>query len=239
MNICITGGSGGIGKAMVRLLAKEGHTVVFTYHTHLKEARRIEKETGAKAVFFDMRESVSLKHFVAMLSEKSFDGLVNNAAIPIPRRGLFTSVNPKQFTAYVATELLAVTSLSRAFAEKAKNDKRPASILNILTVCTFGMPPRNLSEYVTLKYALLGLTRSMATDLAPFHIRINAVSPSLIHTNFVADLPQRLMEMEEEEAPMGRLALPEDVAHTVAFLLSPAASYITGVNIPVAGGATC
>lgn len=239
MNICITGGSGGMGEAMVRHLAKEGHTVVFTYHKHLEESKRIEKETGAKAVLFDMRDPASCKRLAGMLKEKSFDGLVNNAATPIPRRDIFTSADPEQFTAYVATELLAVTRLSQAFAEKAKNDKCPASLVNILTVCTCGMPPPKLSEYVTLKYALLGLTRSMAADLAPFHIRVNAISPGLARTNFVADLPNRLIEMEGEETPMGKLVSPEDVAHAVAFLLSPAAGYITGLNIPVTGGIAC
>lgn len=224
---------------MVRYFTKEGYTVVFTYHNRTEKAKQIETETGAKAISFSIHDTTSCKRLSAMLSEGTFDGLVNNAATPIPRRGLFTSANPEEFTTYVATELLAVTQLSLAFTQKAKQDKRPASIVNILSLCTFSMPPPKLSEYTTLKYALLGLTRSMAADLAPFNIRVNAVSPSIARTNFVSDLPGRLMEMEEEEAPMKRLVSPEDIAHTTAFLLSPAAAYITGVNIPVTGGLTC
>ena len=228
-----------MGSAIVRLLRKEGHIIVFTYHGHKPEAERLAKETESSAVPFDIADAASCNQLAALVSNGHFDGFVHAAATPIPRRGVFTSTNPSAFTSYVTTELAAAIQLAHTFAEKAKSEKRTASCVFILTECTLGMPPQHVSEYVTLKYALLGLTRSMAADLAPFNIRANAVSPGLMRTNFVSSLPERVLEMEEEDAPMKRLSTPEDTAHAIAFLLSPRASYITGINIPIVGGLTC
>jgi len=228
-----------MGEAIVRRLKKDGHAVVFTYHARGTHAEKLAGETGAEAILFDIRDRSSVDKLAARISEESFDGLVNTATSPIPSRELFTKTDPDQFIEYITGELSAVVRLSHAFVAKAKKDAHAASIVNMLTAYTLGMPPANLSAYVTLKYAMLGLTRSLATDLAPHNIRVNAVSPSIAETRFTSDIPKRWLEMEAEASPMMRLVTPEDVAGAVAFLLSPEAGYITGVNIPVAGGGVC
>ena len=228
-----------MGEAIVRRLVKDGHTVVFTYHARGTHAKKLAGETGAEAILFDIRDRSSVDKLAAKISGESFDGLVNTAASPIPSRELFTKTDPGQFIEYVAGELSALVRLSHAFVVKARKDRRAASIVNMLTAYTLGMPPGKLSAYVTLKYAMLGLTLSLATDLAPHNIRVNAVSPSIAETRFTSDIPKRWLEMEAEASPMKRLVTPEDVAFVVVFLLSPEAGYITGVNIPVAGGGVC
>src|SRR5262249_19544334 len=111
--------------------------------------------------------------------------------------------------------------------------------VNVLTTYTLGLPPAKLSAYVTSKYALLGLTRSMAVEFVRYGVRVNAVSPGVTRTEFIADLPERFIEQMEAGLPMERIATPQEVASVICFLLSPEASYMTGVNVPVSGGQSC
>ena len=90
-----------------------------------------------------------------------------------------------------------------------------------------------------LKHALLGATKAWAAEFPRYGIRVNPVSPSMTRTNYLSDLPERLLQMLEEDLPLKRLAQPEEVARTIAFLLSPDASYIHGTNLPITGGAAC
>jgi NAD(P)-dependent dehydrogenase (short-subunit alcohol dehydrogenase family) len=111
--------------------------------------------------------------------------------------------------------------------------------VNVLTSYTLGMPPAKLATYVTSKHALLGLTRSMAVEFIRYGVRVNAVSPGMTRTDFLADLPQEFIEQVEAALPMERLATAAEVAAVIRFLLSPEASYINGANIPVCGGQAC
>lgn len=134
-------------------------------------------------------------------------------------------------------------------------DVQVKSLLEILKVClpvmaaeergkivvclssyTLQMPPKFLTHYVIAKYALWGLVRSLASEYADKKITINAVSPSLTETAFLSDLPAKIVEMAAEQSPLKRNASPADIAPVIRFLLSPGSDYLTGVNIPVAGG---
>ena len=94
-----------------------------------------------------------------------------------------------------------------------------------------------MAHYVTAKYALMGLSRTLGIEVAKFNIRLNMVSPYLTRTDLVSFMNERHLEILEERHPMGRLARPQDTAEAVAFLLSDGASYINFANIPVTGGA--
>lgn len=113
------------------------------------------------------------------------------------------------------------------------------AIVNVLTTYTLGVPPAKLAAYVTSKYALLGLTRSMAVEFIRYGVRVNAVSPGVTRTEFIADLPEMFVEQLEAGLPMRRLATPQEVAAVICFLLSVDASYINGANLPVTGGQSC
>ncbi|MGD0947519.1 MAG: SDR family oxidoreductase [Candidatus Binatia bacterium] len=112
-------------------------------------------------------------------------------------------------------------------------------VTGVLTSYTLGMPPAKLATYVTSKHASLGLTRSMAVEFIRYGIGVNAVSPGMTRTGFLADLPQQFIEQVEAALPMERLATAAEVAAVIRFLLSPEASYINGANIPVCGGQAC
>lgn len=238
MRVLITGGSGGIGAALVRRLRAAGHAVVFTHCRNADAAAALAAETGADTVVYDQTAPESVDALAARLREGSFDGLVNNAAQVWPRQ-LLLKTDVDAFLRYQADALRGVFALGRAFAEQAKRAGTPGAIVTVLSSVTLGMPPAKLTPYVTSKYALLGLTRSMAVEFVRYGVRVNAVSPGMTRTDFNAELPERFLEQVAAGLPMERLATPDEVAAAIAFLLSPEASYLAGTNLPITGGQGC
>lgn len=237
-NIIITGGSGGIGAALVRRLAADGHRVVFTFCRRQDDAERLAQETGAQAVHYDQSSAASVAALTGLIRKGRFEALVNNAAVPAPRQ-LLLKTDVEMFLDYQLTALRGVFELSNAFAGQARDGGTPGAIVNVLSSVTLGMPPPKQSAYVTSKHALLGLTRSMAVEFVRYGVRVNAVSPGMTRTSFNADLPERFIEQLEASLPMTRLATPQEVAATIRFLISADAAYITGANLPVSGGQAC
>lgn len=236
--ILVTGGSSGIGAATVRLLTERAHEVVFTFCRNEATADTVRKATGATALHYDQAAPDSVAALLAMISGGEFEALVNNAARPAPRR-LLTKLDPEEFVGYQADAVRSVLTLSTAFVTRVKQRGSGGAIVNVLSSVTLGVPPAKQASYVTAKYALLGLTRSMAVEFLRSGVRVNAVSPAMTETDFNADLPERFVQELAAGLPMGRLATPAEVAGVIQFLLSPEASYITGANIPIAGGQAC
>lgn len=236
--ILVTGGSSGIGAATVRFLTERSHDVVFTFCRNEAHAEAVRKGTGATPLHYDQAVPESVAALRAKVASGDFDGLVNNAAQPTPRR-LLTKIEPEEFVAHQSDAVRGVLALSTAFASRAKERGAGGAIVNVLSSVTLGVPPAKQAPYVTAKYALLGLTRSMAVEFLRIGVRVNAVSPAMTDTAFNADLPERFVQELAASLPMGRLATPAEVAGVIGFLLSPEAGYITGANVPIAGGQAC
>jgi NAD(P)-dependent dehydrogenase (short-subunit alcohol dehydrogenase family) len=236
--IAITGGSGGIGAALVARLAADGHAVLFTFCRNEAAARALAARTGADCCHYDQSQAASVSALAARLRGGGFDALVNNAAAAA-RRQLLLKTDAEDFLAYQLAALRGVFALSQAFVEDVKRRAASGAIVNVLSSVTLGLPPAKQAAYVTSKYALLGLTRSLAVEGVHYNVRVNAVSPGMTRTDFNADLPARFVDEVAAALPMQRLATPDEVASAVRFLLSPEASYISGANIPVAGGHAC
>jgi 3-oxoacyl-[acyl-carrier protein] reductase len=124
----------------------------------------------------------------------------------------------------------------KALAPQIKARHRTRIIVVITEACA-GRPPAGVSDYVTAKYALMGLARALASELARYNCTVNMISPGMTATSFIAGLPPKLAEMTAEQNPMKRIAQPDDIAGVAAFLASDEADYLNGVNIPVNGGA--
>ena len=106
----------------------------------------------------------------------------------------------------------------------------------LLTEACLGKPPSGIASYVTAKYALLGFTKCLAVELARYRCTVNMISPGVLKTELTADFPDKLIEMEIQNNPLGRIATTDDVANLVVFLLGEESTFINGVNIPVNGG---
>jgi len=234
----VTGGSGGIGEQVVRRLSAAGHDVLFTYCRGVERAHVLARDTGARTIVYDQNDPESLDELSALIVREDLDVLINNGS-EMPTKKLLLKTGVDELITYVSASLRGVFQLSSAFATRARDRGTGGTIINVLTSYVLGMPPAKLSAYVTSKHALLGLTRSMAVEFLRYGVRVNAVSPSVTRTNFIADLPERFIEQLEAGLPMGRLANPDEVAAVIEFLASPAATYLNGVNIPIAGGQAC
>lgn len=121
------------------------------------------------------------------------------------------------------------------FLPKMAKDKR-GKVVIMLSSCILGTPPKLLSHYTTIKYAMLGLVKSLASEYADKNIQINAISPSMIDTKFLSDVNQKFVELNAYGHPLKRNAAVTDVTPVIKMLISNQSDYINGVNIPVTGG---
>lgn len=230
----VTGGSGGVGEAVVRALRADGYEVTFTYHRRRSQAEALAAATGATPVAMDLSAAESVNRVAELIEAGSFGLLVNNAMGTL-KRSLFLKTDAGDAARYCSDYVYAAFRLSQALASTARRRGEAGCIINVLSAFTIGVPPSRQSAYVTAKYALLGLSRALATELTQHGIRVNSVSPGMMRTDFIADLPELFVQQAEEKLPAKRLVRPEEVAEVVRFLASPAAAYISGANLPITG----
>lgn len=233
----VTGGGTGIGLAIAKDLIAAGAKVVISGRREevLKEACA-ELGEAASCVVNDIADLKGIPAFVeAIEADGPIDILVNNAGRHIKKSVLDTT--DEDFHGVIETNLLGVFALSREVG-RFMIPRGEGRIINIVSMTSiFGIPL--VCAYSAGKSGTQGLTRQMATEFSPHGITVNAVAPGFIDTAmsrkaFAGDPARK--EKVLSRTPMDKLGLPEDVAHAVTFLASPAASYITGVVLPVDGG---
>ncbi len=234
-SVLVTGGSGGIGAAIVRRLHAAGSRVTFTYNAGEDRANALVAETGATPQRLAVEDPATLEALAKVIEDGSFEGLVLAHGGPISR-GRLVDADIHGWAQRIAREIELAGRLSQALARTARRKRLPGAIVVVLSQVVLGLPPEKMGQYATVKHALLGLTLTMAAELGRHGVRVNAVSPGMTRTSMIADLPDKFIEMRELELPLRRIAQPDEVAAVVEFLLSPAASYLNGVNLPVTGG---
>lgn len=236
-NILILGGSSGIGEALVRLTAKDSNQVMFTYFQNQERAKIIERETGAKAVFYDQAQENSVNDLIHHVATGNFDVLVNNAIEPYKREAFLDS-SADDLLEYLGRGIRGAFKVCQAFASSVVKRNGSGKIVHVLSSVVMGFPPEKQASYVVLKYAWLGLMRTQAVEFQKLNIQVNAVSPSMTRTPLISDLPERFVKMLEQTLPKGRIATADEVAGVIHFLISSESSYIHGANIPITGGQT-
>lgn len=233
--IIVTGASRGIGRAIAFYLGKNGANVCVNYLIKEKEAKDVVAEiVKAGGTAIAVQANVAQEGEVARMvkeTTKTFGpifGVVNNAGAPISHTQ-FIDTHWEDFENHFFVQIKGIFNTVKATLPDMMENKS-GSIVNIASAYTLETPPSRLVSYITAKQAVVGLTRSLAAELARYNIRVNAVSPGFTETDLTRDLPRIFHEAEAAKAPHGRLITPEDVAKEVAFLMSSDAKSVTGEN---------
>lgn len=254
----VTGAAGNIGRAVAVKLAAEGAVVIAADHERAvdglaetvelcEEASSID-DGGARAVTFDVTDRGAVT--AAMAAEPTPDLVFNNAGY----QGRFCNIldaDGEDFAKVMAVNVTGVFNVLQVTAAALRAEGRSGSIVNSASMAGVSGAP-NMGAYSTSKAAVIGLTKSAAKDLAPFGIRVNAISPGFIGPGvmwdtqvaaqaavpspYYADDPAEVAEQMVGMVPLGRVGSLEEVADVTYFLLSDLSSFLTGTNTEISGG---
>jgi 3-oxoacyl-[acyl-carrier protein] reductase len=235
--IFVTGGSRGIGAAIVKRLADLGAEVAFTYSSNETKAQELLKSLPGKGhlIFhLDVSNPGNVDEVSAKLLEKweTVDGVVNNAGIT--KDQLLLRMKAEDFNQVIQTNLTGVFSVTKAFS-KSMLKARKGSFVNISSVIG-SSGNAGQSNYAASKGGLEAFTKSVALEFASRGIRANCVAPGYIKSDMTDALSEEQLKSFSDKIPLGRAGEASEVADSVAFLLSDAASYITGQTLHVNGG---
>ena len=234
----VTGASSGLGVAFAKALAEAGADLILgaRREERLTTTGQLVEAAGRKyfAKKTDVTKPEDCEALIAFAIEKfgKVDILINNAGVAnaIPA----TKETPEQFRQVLDTNLMGAYWMAQAFA---KANTEGGAIVNVASI--LGIKPQGLPQaaYVSSKAGLIGLTKDLASQwTARKKIRVNAIAPGLFPSEMGDSLPPESIEYIKRVAPMGRLGDPDELAATLVWLVSDAASYVTGITVPVDGG---
>lgn len=237
--VLVTGGTRGIGRAIVERFAQTGARVAFTYRSSADEAASLvdaleEGGTEALSLQGDVADpDVAQSHVDAVLDRwDTLDVLVNNAGIT--RDGLLLRLQEEDWDAVLDTNLKGVFNFSKA-AYRPMMRQRGGSIINISSVVgTTGNAGQ--TNYAASKAGIVGFSKSLAKELGSRNVTVNVVAPGYVQTDMTDELDEDTQESILDAVPLDRLAEPREIADAVLFLASPAADYVTGHVLHVNGG---
>ena len=233
-NVLVTGGSRGIGRAIVKAFSEKGYNVAFTYKSSHDEAMALSSETGAYPIKADSKSADEVLDGYKIAEQRlgGIDILVNNAAVS--STNLFTDISIEDWNDELNVNLTSAFLYTKS-AVRGMIGRKWGRIINISSM--WGVVGASCEVcYSTAKAALIGMTKALAKELGPSGITVNAIAPGLIDT----DMNNHLTEEEKNDlidmTPMSRIGNPCDVAAATLFLAGEDASFITGEVLNLSGG---
>jgi len=247
--ILITGASSDIGCEVIRQLVSEGADefadATFLAHAHSgrEKLKALGEELGMKdrlkIIQADLAHEKELKDLIQVVRDQfGFPTHIVHLAAGRVELKRATEFDWQSYVSEFEIQLRSIGLILQEFLPDMAKSDGCCKIIFMLSSITVGVPPKFMSQYTVSKYALLGLLRSLAVEYAEAKICFNAVSPSMVETQFLNNLPDRYVEMAASANPRKSNASISDVAPTVRFLLSRDSDYISGANIPVTAAST-
>ncbi|HPH55720.1 MAG TPA: 3-oxoacyl-ACP reductase FabG [Smithella sp.] len=232
----ITGASRGIGRATAVQLARAGYFVIINFKTNETAAQEtlnmVKSEGGDGTIIpFDVADSEQTRNAVKTITEqyKNIQALINNAGITAD--GLFMLLGEEEWGSVINTSLNGFYHMTKPIVREMIRKKR-GSIVSVSSLSAL-MPNRGQANYAAAKAGIIAASRSLASEVARFGVRVNVVAPGLIETDMIKDAP---VDQIKQIIPMARLGKPQEVASVIRFLCSDDASYVTGQVIGINGG---
>jgi len=233
MNILITGGSSGLGEAIVKLLSKcSENKIYFTFNKHTEEAEKIAlKNKNVFAIKCDFTNTEDIIELEKTISVLDLDVLINNAYVGLPQTKHFHKTYPESFQSSFENNIMPTIRITQS-AILGFRKKKFGKIINILTAYLINLPPVGFSIYTANKAYLQQLSKSWNSEYSRYNITSNCISPEFMKTNFSSFVDERIVDNMETEHPLKKLLTPEEVAETVVFLVN-SSQQVNGANIVV------
>ncbi len=235
----VTGGGSGIGRATVEEMLALGAKVAICGRKpeRLQETAAALKGRGdLYAAPCDIREPAQIAEFVGRVVERfsKIDILVNNAGGQFPSPA--ATISPRGFEAVVRNNLNGTFYMTREVATRTMLEQRSGSIVNVIANIARGFP--GMAHTGAARAGVENLTQSLAIEWAQFDIRVNAVAPGVVESSGMAQYPPELVAQSRRRTPQKRLCSVTEIAHSIIYLASPAALFVTGATLRIDGGAS-
>jgi len=236
--LLVTGASSDVGMQLIRNVGNNYTKIWANYNSSVSAIEMLRNEIGSHVTPIQADFS-SLESTQALIDEIRNSGdypdHIVHLSAPKARNLQFHKHSWDSYQNEVDTSLRSITMISQAFIPKMSK-KNYGKIVFMLSAYLLGVPPKFQSPYVTVKYALLGLMKELAVEYASKGIMVNAVSPDMMETKFLSELPDLIKEQSAKNNPLGRNIYVKEVVPTIEYLLSSGSDAVTGQNIGITGG---
>jgi 3-oxoacyl-[acyl-carrier protein] reductase len=237
--VLIVGASSDIGLDLIKNIDQES-LILAHYNSSNKNLLKLSEKIDNELIM--LRADLSIECEVISMIEKieSQYGVPNkiiHLAAPKVNNIRFKDVCWEDFERDIEVSLKSTVLILNKYLPSLAKERRGKIVL-MLSSYVLGVPPKALSHYITIKYAMLGLLKSLASEYSDRNIQINAISPSMIETKFLENINEKFVELSAYNHPLKRNARVEDVTPIIRMLISHESDYLNGINIPITGGAT-
>lgn len=237
-NLLILGASSDLAAALIPKIAGNFQTIFAHYHQSVDRLRELKASVPCRMELYQTNFSDE-KDTKRLVDEVAASGANITHILHCPSEKVknthFRKATWEDYAAMINTQLRSLYYAANYFTPKMAK-QRYGKIVTVLSSYTVGTPPSYLSAYITAKYAQLGFIKSLAAEYADKSVQINAVSPSMIETKFLRNIPHLVVEQNSANHPLKRNATVEDIIPVIDFLLSDQSGFITGQNLLVSGG---
>jgi 3-oxoacyl-[acyl-carrier protein] reductase len=235
--IFIIGASSDIGLDLIKNIDEEA-LILAHYNNSNEKLLELSKTINNELITIrsDLSKEVEIKKLISTIEENhGTPNKIIHLAAPKFENIRFKDIAWDSFQNEIDISLKSIVLLLSSFLPKLAKQKK-GKVVIILSSVVMNVPPKALTQYTTVKYALLGLVKSLASEYSNKNIQINSISPSMIETKFLNNINEKIIELGAYNHPLKRNAIVEDITPIIKMLISNESDYINGVNIPITGG---